>query len=135
RGGARLEGAGGELSGWVARRFPVGTKASPWVAQARGARYEVAGEAPQQARAAGRAALEATGLLGSFGCADLLRKPSGEWVVLEVGTDGMYNHVDRDLGDRELEAELQGRVAEAFWARVGPPPWGRGTWFPLPVPA
>jgi hypothetical protein len=46
---------------------------------------------------------------------DLLHKPTGEWLVLEVGTDGLFNHVDRDLGDPDLERELLRRVAESFW--------------------
>ena len=50
-------------------------------------------------------------------------------MVLEVGTDGLHNHIDRDLGDPELERELR-RVAESFWARVGSPPWGAGPWKP-----
>jgi hypothetical protein len=58
----------------------------------------------------------ATGLWTSFGCVDLLLKPNGEWVILEVGTDGLFNHVDRDLGDRDLEGELRRRVANAFWS-------------------
>jgi hypothetical protein len=78
--------------------------------------------------------LQATGLLSSFGCVDLLRRPSGEWVVLEVGTDGMFNHVDRDLGLPEVEQDLQRRVAEAFWARLGSwRPWGSGGWRPRQV--
>src|SRR5699024_4829228 len=93
----RLFGAGGDIFGWVARRFASDVKPSPWVAHARGARYELAGEAPAEAVAAGRAALKAAGLLESFGCVDLLRRPTGEFVVLEVGTDGLYNHVDREL--------------------------------------
>lgn len=121
----RLYVAGGELFGWVARRFPTGVKPSPWVAHARGARYEMAGDPPAAAVATARAALDATGLLSSFGCADLLRRPGGEWVVLEVGTDGMFNHVDRDLGLPELEREIQQRIAEAFWAAIGYwRPWG-----------
>lgn len=123
--------AGGELFGWVVRRFPHGVAASPWVAHARGARYECAGEPPATAVAAARAALEATGLLESFGCVDLLCRPTGEWIVLEVGTDGMFNHVDRALGLPDLEQELQRRVAEAFWARLGRwRPWGSDWWRP-----
>jgi hypothetical protein len=34
---------------------------------------------------------------------------------LEVGTDGLFNHVDRDLGDQVFERELHRRVADAFW--------------------
>jgi hypothetical protein len=124
----RLYGAGGQLFGWVARRFPPGATPSPWVAHARGARYELAGRPPAPAVAAARAALQAVGLLGSFGCADLLCRPGGEWVVGEVGTDGQFNHVDRELGLPELESEIHQRVAEAFWSRVGAPPWGSGDW-------
>ncbi len=124
----RLYGAERRLFGWVARRFPSGTEPSPWVAHARGARYELAGEPPAQAVAAAREALEAVGLFGSFGCVDLLRRPDGAWVVLEVGTDGQFNHVDRDLGLPALEFEIQRRVAEAFWSKVGWRPWGTGEW-------
>lgn len=107
--------AGGELFGWVSRRFPEGTRVSPWVAHARGARYVRLGQPPTEALNAARRALQATNLWDSFGCVDLLCKPTGEWVVLEVGTDGVFNHVDRDLGDSDLERELQQRVASAFW--------------------
>jgi hypothetical protein len=124
----RLYGVSGQMFGWVARRFPLGTEPSPWVAHACGARYELAGEAPAKAVAAAYLALEAVGLLDSFGCVDLLCRPGGEWVVLEVGTDGMFNHVDRDLGLPELELEIQQQVAEAFWCRVGGRPWGPGAW-------
>ncbi len=129
----RLYGAGGRVFGWIARRFASGAKASPWVAHARGARYELAGEAPAEAVAAGVAALKAVGLLDSFGCVDLLRRPTGEFVVLEVGTDGMFNHVDRELNNPEFEREILRRIAEAFWARVGWQPWGPGDWFPRPA--
>jgi len=115
----RLYCAGGEVFGWVVRRFPAGTQPSPWVAHARGARYALAGNAPQPAIHATCAALKATGLFESFGCVDLLQRPSGEWVVLEVGTDGIYNHVDRDLGLPQLEAELSHRIGEAFWRWAG----------------
>jgi glutathione synthase/RimK-type ligase-like ATP-grasp enzyme len=115
----RIYGAAGDLFGWVVRRFPSGSRPSPWVAHARGARYEAGGPAPRDALVAARAALAAIDLLDSFGCVDLLRKVSGEWVVLEVGTDGLFNHVDRDLGLPELEREIQRRIADSFWKRVG----------------
>ena len=105
----------GHLFGWVARRFPEGKPASPWVAHARGARYVSLGEPPSAAMEVARGALVATQLWGSFGCVDLLRRASGEWVALEVGTDGLYNHVDRDLDDAVLEQELKRRIASAFW--------------------
>jgi hypothetical protein len=114
----RLYCACNQLFGWVSRRFPKGAKTSPWVAHARGARYELAGIAPSEALNAARAAFEAVGLINSFGCVDLLLRPGGEWVVLEVGTDGIFNHVDRDLGLTNIENEIQSRVAQAFWSRV-----------------
>jgi hypothetical protein len=40
-------------------------------------------------------------------------RPGGEWVLLAVGTDGMFNHVDRDLRLPELELEIQRRVGKA----------------------
>lgn len=83
----RIYCAAGEMFGWVARRFPENARVSPWVAHARGARYVQGGEAPSDAVHAARRALAATKLLESFGCVDLLCKPTGEWVVLEVGTD------------------------------------------------
>jgi hypothetical protein len=39
-------------------------------------------------------------------------------VVLEVGTDGLYNHVDRELNIPRLEAELMERIAAAFWHKA-----------------
>ncbi len=127
--------AGGKPFGWVVRRFPEGVSPSPWVAHARGARYADAGDAPAAALDAAWAAFEAVGLWNSFGCADLLRHPSGEWQVLEVGTDGMFNHVDRDLGLPNLERELQRNVAQAFWSRLGDwRPWGKGDWRPRGQP-
>jgi len=115
----RLYCAGGQLFGWVVRRFPPAAQSSPWVAHARGAKYASFGQPPVNALTAARAALIATGLINSFGCADLLQRPNGEWVVLEVGTDGIFNHVDRDLEDPSLESELDARVASAFWKCAG----------------
>ncbi len=108
----------GELFGWVVRRFPKGVRQSPWVAHARGARYLRLDRIPEPARNAARAALDCAGLTDSFGCVDLLQKPSGEWLVLEIGTDGLFNHVDRDLGDAELQSEIQRRIARAFWQKA-----------------
>lgn len=124
----RIYGAGRTMFGWIVRRFPAGVAKSPWVAHARGARYELTGPAPDEAVAVGRAALEVVDLFDSFGCVDLVQRPSGEWVVLEVGTDGFFNHVDRDLGVPALEDEILQRIAEAFWRRIDWRPWGTGPW-------
>lgn len=109
--------AGGELFGWLVRRY-AGGGGSPWVAHARGAHWGNLGPMPADAAGPVAAALEATGLIGSFGCVDLIRRPTGGWVVLEVGTDGLHSHVDRDLGDSAFEAELLERIAGAFWRWV-----------------
>jgi hypothetical protein len=122
--------AGGELFGWIARRFADENVRDPWVAHARGAEYVRVGDAPMEALAAARVALEVSGLMDSFGCADLLQRESGEWLVLEVGTDGIYNHVDRELADPQLERALSQRIAQAFWRRIGAPPWGEDPWRP-----
>jgi len=110
--------ADGELFGWMVRRFPKGKASSPWVAHARGARYARLEAIPDSAVAASRSALACTGLMDSFGCADLIQRPTGEWLVLEVGTDGLFNHADRDLGDPEFEAKLLHKVAASFWNRA-----------------
>ncbi len=116
----RTYAAGGELFGWVIRRYPsdVAGPISPWVAHARGARYEVLDEAPEAAKQAATLAFQATGLLDSFACADLLQTPSGQWLVLEVGTDGIMFHVDRDLGHPAFETEITKRIKTAFWKAV-----------------
>ncbi len=111
----RVYVAGGELFGWVVRRFPKGITPSPWVAHARGARYEDCGEAPEPAKKAARKAFQATGLINAFGCADMIQNPNGTWLVLEVGTDGLFNHVDRNLDLPHIEKEIQERIANAFW--------------------
>ena len=61
-----------------------------------------------------------------------IRYYSGTAVVVAVRftKDKVLYDVDRDLGDEDLERELERRLAEAFWARRGPPPWGTGAWQP-----
>jgi glutathione synthase/RimK-type ligase-like ATP-grasp enzyme len=113
----RSYGVAGELFGWNVRRFPEGVRGSPWVAHAQGARYVSAGEAPDEAVRVARAALVATGLLDSFGCVDLLPGPAGSWLALEVGTDGVFHQVDRNIGISGLAEEIDRRIAAAFRAR------------------
>ena len=112
----RTYSAAGSLFGWVVRRFPNGVNPSPWVAHARGARYENAGDAPHQAARLAHQALSATNLLNSFGCADLIQTADGKWLLLEVGTDGQFNHVDRELGLPQMENEITERITKSFWA-------------------
>ncbi|HYE18351.1 MAG TPA: hypothetical protein VEA69_07895 [Tepidisphaeraceae bacterium] len=107
---------GRELFGWNVRRFPPGVRTSPWVAHARGARYEwLSAVPPADAGGVAVAALHATNLLDSFGCVDLLRRDDGAWLALEVGTDGIYNHVDRDVGNPEFERSLNAHLGMAFF--------------------
>ena len=112
----RTYAASGTLFGWLARRYTEG-RGSPWVAHARGAHWVTLPRAPEEALSAAKAALEATDLLETFGCVDLLQHPDGSWLVLEVGTDGIFNHVDRDLGDPSFEAELMAKIRDSFWRR------------------
>lgn len=112
----RTYAAAGEVFGWLLRRYDRGD-GSPWVAHARGARWHCLPGPPVTAARAATAALEATNLLQTFGCVDLLQRSDGSWVVLEVGTDGLFTHVDRDLGDSAFEAELLERVCDSFSRR------------------
>jgi glutathione synthase/RimK-type ligase-like ATP-grasp enzyme len=106
--------AGANIFGWIVRKFLAGKKASPWVNHARGAVYEYLGAPPPPAAIqAATKAFDATSLTGSFGCADLIQSPTGEWLVLEVGSDGLFNHVDRDLNSPELEIELNNQLRQA----------------------
>jgi hypothetical protein len=56
---------------------------------------------------------------------DLVKDINGEWYALEVGTDGIYNHVDRDIDNDVLLDELNERLAISFWKKLGKPPWGK----------
>jgi len=114
----RLFGVGGATFGWSVRKFGPEAPRSPWVAVARGAHFERVGEAPAEAVAQGRRALAATGLLDSFGCADLLQRPEGEWVVLEVNTDGISEFSLREFGIPEITNELNARMGSAVQAAV-----------------
>jgi ATP-grasp domain len=92
----RLYCVAGETFGWNVRRFGPGTAASPFVAHARGARYEEAGDVPPEAREQARRALSATGLLDSFGCVDLLRDGRGAM----AGAGGEHGRGFQPCGSR-----------------------------------
>lgn len=112
----RLYCVAGETFGWNVRRFPAGTKTSPFVAHAQGARYEEESSVPAEAEFQARQALTRTNLINSFGCADLMKDEEGNWLVLEVNTDGIYSHVDRDLNIGNTANEIDERIARAFHA-------------------
>jgi len=114
----RLYVVAGETFGWNVRRFPPGSSVSPFVAHARGARYEEAGPVPEEAEHQARLAMASVGILDSFGCADLMRNERGEWLVLEVNTDGLSLHVDRDINPGDIAAELDARLGAAFDAWI-----------------
>ncbi|MBE9039924.1 hypothetical protein IQ235_03845 [Oscillatoriales cyanobacterium LEGE 11467] len=115
----RLYCVAGETFGWNARRFPPGVETSPFVARARGARYEAQKDIPPAAEFQARLALSATHLLDSFGCADLMKDDRGRWLVLEVNTDGIYSHVDRNICIGNMAREIDRRLSQAFhtWSR------------------
>lgn len=115
----RLYCVANETFGWNARRFPSGAKVSPFVAHAQGAQYEAEGVVPPEAEHQARQALTCTDLIDSFGCADLMKDQDGNWLVLEVNTDGIFNHVDRDITIGTIAQEIDERIARAFhsWSR------------------
>ncbi len=116
-----------DLFGFNARKFADPENSSPWVAHTNGARYDYTETPTQAAIEVAKSALIATGLYDSFGVVDLVKDIGGNWYALEVGTDGIYNHVDRDLDNNPLLDELNERLAIAVWKKVGTPPWGT-TW-------
>jgi hypothetical protein len=115
----RLYAVAGETFGWNARRF-AGEAPSVFVAHAQGARYEEAGKAPDAAIEVARRALKAANLWSSFGCADLLRDAQGNWLALEVNTDGRWMHVDRDVSLPGIADEIEARLAQVFrnWVSI-----------------
>ncbi len=117
----------GEIFGFNARRFPDKNIKSPWVAHAQGARYEYGENPDMEAKEVAKMALISTGLYDSFGIVDLIKNKQGKWYALEVGTDGIYNHVDREVENDKLFDEINERLARAFWKNIGIPLWGK-TW-------
>ncbi|MBW4511665.1 MAG: ATP-grasp domain-containing protein [Scytonematopsis contorta HA4267-MV1] len=123
----RLYCVDSEIFGFNARRFQDKNNKNPWVSHQGGAIYEY-GESPEkEAQEVVKAALISTDLYNSFGVVDLLKNKTGKWYALEVGTDGIYNYVDREVGNQKLFDEINERLAKAFWKNIGNPPWGK-TW-------
>lgn len=111
----RLYCAGGVLFGWNCRKYASASNSNPWVAHAKGAIYEVLNQPPREVKILATKAFKATYLFNSFGCIDLLQDNDGNWLVLEVGTDGIFNYVDRNIGNAALETEIEQRIADAFF--------------------
>jgi glutathione synthase/RimK-type ligase-like ATP-grasp enzyme len=110
----RLFAADGETFGWVVRRSPPGETASPWVSYSGGAEVEFLEAPPEKVLSEVLKALKATGLHDSFGAVDLMQSPEGQWLVLEVNTDGIYNYVGREVPVPELRELLDHHVARSF---------------------
>ncbi|MGW8954781.1 hypothetical protein [Streptomyces sp. NPDC055709] len=108
----------GHLFGWTMRHYPPSIPALPWVSVAYGAEQHSIGCPSESARAAAVAALRATSLLDSFGCADLLQATDGRWLVLEVNTDGVESFVLRDSRMPDLADEINLRLRDALTHRV-----------------
>ena len=111
----RIYCAGKKLFGWNVRKFPLGVAKKPWVAHAQGAIYEILNNIPNEVIKIATKTLKVTHLFNSFGCVDFLQDREGNWLVLEVGTDGIFNHVDRHLDCKNLEKELLENITQAFW--------------------
>ena len=114
----RIYCAGRNLFGWNVRKFPPQQKKQPWVAHAQGAIYEVLNKATDKVIEIATKTFQATYLYGSFGCADFIQDNNGNWLVLEVGTDGIFNHVDRNIGNSSLEQEINHNIARAFYSNI-----------------
>lgn len=99
----------GEYVGSNVRKFPDGIK-NDLVAHAKGARYYYDETVAESGIDEAIKALYATGLSSSFGVVDLIRK-NDSWLVLEVGTDGIYNHVDRDFDNASLYNKLHEMIS------------------------
>ncbi|MDJ0647590.1 MAG: hypothetical protein QNJ60_02695 [Xenococcaceae cyanobacterium MO_188.B19] len=110
----RIYCAGKQLFGWNVRKFPNSVKKQSWVAHAQGAVYEILHNIPGIIIDIATKTFKATYLFDSFGCADFIQDNDGNWFVLEVGTDGIFNHVDRNIGNVKLEKEISDKIALAF---------------------
>lgn len=114
----RIYCANKKLFGWNLRKFPKSLNQKPWVAHAQGAVYEVLNTIPSEIIDIAIRTFKATYLYNSFGCADLIQDNNEHWLVLEVGTDGIYNYVDRNIGNYNLEEEIARNIANAFWLNM-----------------
>jgi predicted ATP-grasp superfamily ATP-dependent carboligase len=121
----RLYCVDGEIFGFNARRFKDTSNKIPWVSHAQGAIYQYGDNPDKEVLSLAKDALISVGLYHSFGVVDLVKNQIGKWFALEVGTDGIYNYVDREVDNIELFDEINERLATAFWKKIGTPPWGK----------
>jgi hypothetical protein len=91
----RLFVAGGETFNWCVRESNERTAHSPFVSATGGATVRLEDPVPAAARAEAARALRAAGLWDSFGGVDMVQSDAGEWLVLELNTDGVYHFLQR----------------------------------------
>jgi len=84
------------------------------VAHAQGAKYSFDESVDALGIKMGLQAINSVGLGKSFGVVDLVKDIHGNWLVLEIGTDGIYNIVDRDYSNEQFDALLHSKIAESF---------------------
>lgn len=107
---------------WLFAEFALELARNLWL--------EVLEEIPNEVLNIATKTLQTTHLFNSFGCVDLIEDENKNWLVLEVGTDGIFNYVDRNIGNEDLEREINQRLAEAFWSSFSEKPWVKDSWHP-----
>jgi glutathione synthase/RimK-type ligase-like ATP-grasp enzyme len=112
----RVYCVGGESVGSNVRRFTSDSK-SVLVAHALGARYFFDDPVDADGVRIAESAVRAVALENGFCVVDMLKDDQDRWYVLEVGSDGIHNIVDRDYGNDGFDEVLQARIGEHFNAR------------------
>jgi hypothetical protein len=110
----RTYGYRGKILALSLRYFPTGKKVSPWVSHAKGAKYGHINRIPKIIEQISLHALEAVDLHKTYGVVDLISSEEGEWYILEVGTDGIFTHVDYDLSNDFIKNSHIQRIGQAF---------------------
>jgi hypothetical protein len=103
----------GMAVGSTVRRFSAG-KGGIFVAHALGARYHHDDPVDEYGLAIAENAVVVAGFRWGFCVVDLLRDDAGNWLVLELGSDGIHNLVDRDYDNPELDLLVHTCIAMDF---------------------
>jgi glutathione synthase/RimK-type ligase-like ATP-grasp enzyme len=91
----RLFVAGGETFSWCVRESNERTAHTPFVSAAGGATVRLEAAVPEAARTEAVRAFMAAGLWDSLGGVDMIQSEAGQWLVLEMNTDGIYHFLQR----------------------------------------